>query len=166
MEFDLLEYPLKKWVLAHSGAGVEIFGKDGLGSENDSHHIYSHYNEEHKKIDQELEFWFDLVDPKHETKLYGLEKDPMLTNMLGKVIANIPMVYSSIVKTLNDEFVEKHQLKKVGFVTNEQTIILSHIEGKQLPLCMGIMSKNTKFSIKIKSKERDPLQEAWAKMGL
>lgn len=170
MEFDLLEFPLRKWILAHTKLSSSIYGEDEKKiNEKDSHHIYSNYDEESGKIVQELEFWFDIIETGsvHKTNLYGLEKDPMLTNMLGKIIASIPMVYSSIVKTLTDEICETHKLKKIGFVTDVNTIVIGHIEGEQLPIKIGIFTKNTRFGRgDQKKKVRDPLADAWKKIGI
>ncbi len=170
MEFDLLEFPLRKWILAHIKQPSSIFGEDeGKVNEKDSHHIYSYYDEDAGKIVQELEFWFDIIEvgSTHKTNLYGLEKDPMLTNMIGKVIANIPLVYTSIVKSLPAAVVEDHKLKKIGFVTDVNTIIIPHIEGEQLPVKMGVFTKNTKFGRgDQKKKVRDPLADAWKKIGI
>lgn len=170
MEFDLLEFPMRKWILSYTKLQSSIFGEDeDKIIEKDSHHIYSCYDEEAGKIVQELEFWFDIIGTgdKHTTNLYGLEKDPMLTNMLGKVIANIPLVYSSIVKSLTDEICETYKLKKIGFVTDVNTIIMGHIDGEQLPVRLGIFTKNTRFGRgDQKKKVRDPLADAWKKAGI
>jgi hypothetical protein len=133
-----------------------------MGSEENSHHIYSNFDKDAGKIVQELEFWFDIVQTEdHKTNLYGLENDPMLTNMLGKVIAGIPLIYSSIVKSLPDKIVEEHKLKEVGFVTNEQTITIPHIKSEPIEPRLGIYTKNTVFKDRAKKKERDPLADAW-----
>lgn len=170
MEFDLLEYPIRKWLLAYTKLDQSIYTEKDevkMGNEADSHHIYSNFDKDAGRIVQELEFWFDIVDSmEHKTSLHGLEKDPMLTNMLGKVIANIPIVYSSIVKSLPDNIVNEHKLKEIGFVTNEQTIIIPHINGEPIAPKLGIYTKNTVFKDKPKKTSvRDPLADAWKKMG-